>query len=150
MNDMTIYLGADHRGYQLKADLTSWLREQGHQVEDLGNTEYDPDDDFPDFAFPVAEKVAAQPESRGIVICGSGVGVSVAANKVAGIRSVLALTPQVARLARRDDDINVLALASDLTDVDQAKEVVTAFLSTAFDDTPRRRRRLEKIEGYGS
>lgn len=97
---MQIYIGADHRGFELKQHLVEWLRQQGRMVEDCGNPVLDPHDDFVDFAAQVGRKVAANPDSLGIVICGSGAGVVMAANKIAGIRCSLALNEDAARHAR--------------------------------------------------
>src|SRR3989344_5278018 len=104
---MTIFLGADHRGFHLKERLKSWLEARGDSFEDLGATAFDPDDDYVDFAVAVAKKVAEVPEyNRGLLICGSGVGMDIAANKVKGIRATVAWNPDVAKQARSHGDIN--------------------------------------------
>jgi ribose 5-phosphate isomerase B len=146
---MIIYIGADHRGFQLKETLKAWLQEQGNQIMDCGNTVYDLDDDYPDYTFPVAAQVAADTSSKGIVICGSGVGVAIAANKVDGIRAASALNADEVRHGRKHDAINILALSADYTSVDQAKVLVETFLKTPFDAEEQRFiRRFQKIENY--
>lgn len=142
---MKIFVGADHRGFSLKESLKPWLVSLGHDVVDCGNDHEDPDDDFPDFSFAVADNVAKN-TSFGMVICGSGAGVVIAANKVAGIRAALAYSPEEITRNRRHDDLNVLALAADWTDEAKAKEIVTAFLTTAFLGEEKYKRRLKKIE----
>lgn len=142
---MKLFIGADHRGYPLKETLKLWLVSQGYEVVDCGNDHLDPEDDFPDFSFAVADAVAGDPESRGIVICGSGAGVVIAANKVAGIRAALAQSPEEATRNRQHDDVNVLGLAADWMDEAKAKKIVTAFLTTPFDGGEKYVRRIKKI-----
>ncbi len=145
---MLIYIGADHRGFELKNALERYLKDEaGYEVEDCGNTNYDPADDYPDFAARVASKVSLDPKnSRGIVICGSGVGMDVVANKFKNIRSALAATPDQAMSSRRDDDTNVLALASDFLTEREAKKILSVWLQTDFCGEEKYRRRIEKIE----
>ena len=145
---MTIFLGADHKGFQLKEQLKLWLAENGQTVVDCGNTVLDPHDDYPDFAFAVAHEIPKDATHRGIVICGSGAGVSIAVNKIDGIRASLGVTPEQIHDARSDDDINILALASDYLTVDQAKKIVQIFLSTPFDPQERFIRRIGKISEH--
>jgi ribose 5-phosphate isomerase B len=142
---MTIYIGADHRGFNLKERLKVWIAEQGHEVVDCGNRVHDPNDDFPDFSFAVADKVSADAGSRGVVICGSGGGVTIAANKVKGIRCTTAVHVADVKHNRYADDINILALSADYTDFDEAKELMEAFLGIEFDPAERHVRRLNKI-----
>ena len=142
---MTIYIGADHRGYHLKEKIVVWLREEGNEVQDCGDTEYDENDDFPDFSFAVADKVVHDSGSRGIVICGSGGGVTIAANKVKGIRCTAAVHVADVKHNRMSNDINVLSLSADFTDFDEAKELVNAFLLVEFEAVERHNRRLNKI-----
>lgn len=143
---MEIYLGADHRGFKLKNRLRDWLKEQGHAVVDVGPKEYDKTDDYPDFAFEVAKN--ARDGKLGIVICGSGAGMAVAANKVRGVRAALIHDPELARAAKSDDDINVLALGSDFISEERAKEVVETWLSSQYSGEERHTRRIKKIEEY--
>lgn len=143
---MTIYLGADHRGFALKERLKTALANDVHEVVDVGAVSLAPDDDYPDFAAAVANKVSADPvNARGIVICGSGFGVDIVANKFKGVRAMLATSPDHAAVGRHDDDANVLALAADFTGPEQALEIAKAFLSTPFAKDERYARRIEKI-----
>jgi ribose 5-phosphate isomerase B len=143
---MRIYIGADHRGFELKNKLVDFLRDQKYEVIDKGNTVYDKDDDYPVFAGAVARAVAQDPGARGIVVCGSGVGVDIVANKVSGIRSGLCETPEQAIAARRDDDINVLALAADFISEKTARAIAQAYAQTSFESNQRHLRRVDKIE----
>ena len=142
---MKIYIGADHRGFDLKNDLKQWLISLGHQIEDSGANQKTPFDDYTDFAVGVANKVVAEQGSRGIVICGSGAGVDITANKIRGIRSASGFNIEQVEAARADDNINVLALASDFTFFDSAKDLVEAFLQTQYNPTDNHARRIEKI-----
>ncbi len=144
---MTIFIGADHRGYHLKDHLIEFLQAKNIRVEDLGNYEYNPKDDYPLFANKVAEAVLQNPEEYlGIVICGSGAGVSMAANRHTGIYSALALNPEQIQNAREHDHINILALASDYTSIDQAKELVDKFLTTEPNRQAKYTRRLVMVD----
>lgn len=143
---MTIYLGADHRGFNLKEHLKQALKNEAYDVVDCGAAALVPDDDYPDCALAVAKKVSADPaQDRGIVICGSGFGVDIAANKVAGVRAGLAMSPDHAYQGRHDDDINVLALAADFVDEPTALKIVKVFLETPFAKEEKYARRLEKV-----
>ena len=147
---MKVYLGADHRGFKLKEELRVWLLENKISVEDLGAFKYNQDDDYPLFAQAVAKNVAADLEknigARGIVICGSGVGVDIVANKVDHIRSGLAVSAKQVEEAREDDDINVLAIPSDFVSGEEAKKIIKIFLKTKFSKEERKIRRLGEIE----
>ncbi len=148
---MIIYIGADHRGFELKENLKERLLREAYEVVDLGNEAYDENDDYPDFAEAVAGAVAQNPaEDRGIVICGSGVGVDVVANKFGGVRSALVATVEQARLARQDDDVNVLAIAADFIDTETAFAVADMFLETEFDHAENHQRRIDKIDALES
>ena len=136
---MKVYLGADHRGFKMKEELQEWLArldlgsgEVKYEVEDCGARELDKDDDYVEYAYKVAEKVNDGEEGRGIVLCGSGVGVEVVVNKIDGVRGGLGLNAEQVRAARRDDDINVLAIAADFTSFNLVKEMVEVFLGTEF------------------
>lgn len=143
---MIIYIGADHRGFYLKETLKQALKGDGYEVIDLGNAENDEHDDYPDFGAAVAEKVAGTgSEVRGILICSSGVGVDIVANKFDGVRSALAISPAHIRAARNDDDVNVLSLGSDFVKPEDALEIARTFLATPFEGEERRIRRLKKI-----
>ncbi|MEK7151636.1 MAG: RpiB/LacA/LacB family sugar-phosphate isomerase [Patescibacteria group bacterium] len=141
-----IYIGADHRGYELKEKIKQWLDALGCEYEDLGAFEYNKDDDYPDFAELVAEKVSSNPESRGILICGSGVGVAIVANKIIGIRAGTATNAEQVKASINDEDLNVLALSADYTDENMAKEIVKTFLENKFSGAERHVRRINKIK----
>ena len=145
-----IYLGADHRGFQLKGKIKAYLGEQGLEYQDFGNDHLDAEDDYPDFAKEVAMRVMGEiremRENRGIVICGSGVGVSITANKVPGIRCGLGFNMDQVKQAREHDDINCLALPADFIGEEEALDIVDVFLKTPFDNQEKHRRRIEKIE----
>lgn len=143
---MKIYLGADHGGFKLKEEIKKWLTEWHYDFEDLGAKELNPTDDYPDFAWPVAEKVGSEPEAFGILVCRSGQGVCIVANKAKGVRAVVAWNEQSAYSARNDDDANILCLASDYTDVQNVKKIVETFLTTRFSGEERFTRRINKIK----
>lgn len=143
---MLIYLGADHRGFQLKEFLKIFLKNQGYEAFDLGNVRYDKDDDYADFAASVGKKVSGEPEaSRGILLCGSGAGVDIAANKFRGVRSAIGISPDQVYHMRQHDDINVLSIAADYTSEADAQKMTAVFLETPFTPEPRHQRRLDKI-----
>ena len=141
-----VYLGSDHRGFELKEKLRQHLEDEGFEITDLGNDHLDPQDDYVDFARKVADAVVQDPTNKGVVLCGSGVGVDIVANKVDGIRSALVQEEALAVSARRDDDANVLALPADVLDEEQAFRIVKAFLTTDFGGAERYKRRLGKLE----
>lgn len=143
---MKVYIGADHRGFVLKEALRPWLEEQGVELFDVGAATYTEGDDYVDYAKAVAEAVAGDKNAVGIVLCGSGVGVDVVANKIDGIRSGFAHSEDQVRSARHDDAINVLALPADSLTIDQAKALVKVFLDTPFTHVHRYERRLDKIK----
>lgn len=147
---MKIYIGSDHGGYKLKEELKKYLVELAYEVEDMGAHSLDSGDDYPDFVFPVAEKVAQDPQSIGIVLGRSGVGEAIAANKVKGIRAALVWNEQVAVKAREHSDANILSLGADFIDKETAKRIVKIFLETPFSQEERHKRRLEKIKKYES
>lgn len=140
-----IFIGADHRGFKMKEMLKTWLAGEGYEVFDCGNTRYDPLDDYPDFAFSVAQQVVSHPGALGVVICGSGAGISIAVNKVNGIRGALGITREQVVHTRGHDHINVLALSSDYSSDTQVKDMVSAFLTTAPSNEERFLRRITKI-----
>ena len=139
-----IYLAADHRGFKLKEKIKQWLSQWGYEYEDMGAFELDLTDDYPVYAKRVAESMV-ESEDRGILVCGSGVGVDEVANKFDGIRSGLAINKEQIYAARNDDNINVLALASDFTSEEEAKEIIKTFLDTEFADEERFNRRLKEV-----
>lgn len=142
---MKIFIGADHRGFALKELLKQWLQTQSYEVIDCGNTHIDSEDDYPVFAFSVAEKVATDKNSRGVILCGSGGGVTIAANKVIGIRAAVGVTTADVVHNREHNDINILAIASDETSQEDAKKFLNAFLTTDFRNEPKYQRRIDQI-----
>lgn len=144
-----IYLGADHNGLELKAKIAKWLAGREYEFEDVGAYEREHDDDYTDFAIAAAQRVGDSPEkSRGVVICGSGVGMDVAANKVAKVRCGLGFAVDQVFAARKDDNINMLALAADNLTDDEALALVEKFLETEFVMSDKYLRRIEKIKRY--
>ncbi len=142
-----IFIGADHRGFELKAKIAKWLAGRGYEFEDVGAFEYDHEDDYVDFAISVGEKTVEK-GGRGIVICGSGVGVDIAANKVAGVRCGLGWEADQVHAARKEDNINVLALPADNVEEEKALKLAETFLETEFVQTDRYLRRIEKISRF--
>jgi ribose 5-phosphate isomerase B len=143
---MTIYLGADHGGFDLKEKIKAQLLNEAYDVVDCGATSLVPDDDYPDFAKAVGEAVGKNPEmDRGVLICRSGFGMDIAANKFPGIRAALPMSPDHAYQARHDDDANILVLPADFIEEPMALQILSTFLSTPFEREERFRRRLEKI-----
>lgn len=143
-----IYLGADHRGYELKELVKSWLLEQGYEVEDVGAYLFDPDDDYFDFGVRVAESIEGNSgKSRGILLCGTGHGMSLVANRFPRVRAILAYSDEAAQLGRQDEDANVLILPANYLNEEEARERVQIFLETEFSGEMRHRRRLSKVEG---
>jgi ribose 5-phosphate isomerase B len=144
---MNIFFGADHRGLELKNKLVEYLQEKNIRIQDFGSYQYDPQDDYPDFAQKVAQAIQQAPnEALGIVICGSGVGVTVAANRFRGIYCALGFSEEQIKQARADDHINMLALPADHLDFDQAKKIVDAFITTPGKTEEKYLRRLAKLD----
>jgi RpiB/LacA/LacB family sugar-phosphate isomerase len=142
---MRIGIATDHGGFNLKEALCAALASQGHELTDFGAFRIDPDDDYPDFVIPLARAVAAGEVERGIAICTSGVGASVAANKVPGVRAALVHDDFSATQGVEDDDLNVICLGSRVVDLRRALELVNRFLSASFSGAERHRRRLGKV-----
>jgi ribose 5-phosphate isomerase B len=140
-----IYLGSDHRGFELKGKIKNWLTEWGYDFEDLGPYIYNKDDDYPDAAKTVAERVLAQKGNKGVLICGSGIGIIVAANKVKGIRAGSISTEAQVRASVNDEDLNIIGLSADYTEEDVAREIVRAFIETKFSEAERHVRRVKKL-----
>ncbi|MDD5084643.1 MAG: ribose 5-phosphate isomerase B [Candidatus Omnitrophica bacterium] len=141
-----IGVASDHGGVNLKRALVGELSQKGCEVTDLG-TESELSCDYPDFAFPLAEGVASGKFDRGILICRSGIGMSICANKVKGVRAALCLTEEQAKLSRLHNDANVLCLSESFTGAKDAKEIVRLWLATEFEGE-RHERRLNKIKDY--
>ena len=142
---MRLAVGADHAGFELKELLVPWLRSAGHTVVDMGAHELDNDDDYPDFAAAVAETVKTGEAERGIIFCGSGVGASITANKVPGIRACVCHDTYTAHQGVEHDDMNVVCLGARVIGLDLSKDVISSFLGASFIPEPRFKRRLEKL-----
>jgi ribose 5-phosphate isomerase B len=141
---MKIAIAADHAGFSLKQTLRDALRAQGHEVADFG-TDNDESTDYPDYASAVGRSVADGGAERGILVCSSGVGMSIAANKIAGVRAALGTVPEEVRVTRQHNDANVLTLGARFTTPEEAGTLVDIFLNTEFDGGVRHVRRLAKI-----
>ncbi len=141
---MKIAIGGDHAGFSLKSTLAEMLRGAGHTVLDVGATRLDPDDDYPDFALALGTAVARGKAERGILVCGSGVGACVAANKVRGVRAGLCHDTYSAHQGVEHDDMNVLCLGARVIGEALARDLVQAFLAARFSGEERHLRRLKK------
>lgn len=152
-----LYIGADHQGRLVKADLLAFLKSLGVDFEEVRVENYSPEDDYPDFAAEVSIKVLDNLENRGILLCGSGQGMAIAANRFKGIRAGLCWNIEETSLARSDDDINILCLPRTLFnkkigengeggEVDTWQNIVKAFLETEFKNAPKYSRRIEKLD----
>jgi ribose 5-phosphate isomerase B len=146
-----IFIGSDHRGYKLKEKIFQWLVDGGYEVEDYGAYELDKTDDYTVYAEKVASVISDKDRDkpkggeRGILLCGSGVGVDVVANKFDGVRASIGKTPEQVKAGRVDDNMNILVIAADYTKEEEAKEMVKVFLETKFSGKARHKRRLEDI-----
>lgn len=141
-----IYLGADHRGYELKEKIARWLFEWGYDFLDVGAQSLDPTDDYTKYAGETASLVSGNKNSKGIVLCGSGVGAVVVANKFDGVRAGIGISAAQVKAGRNDDDMNILVLAADYTKEEDAKEMLKSFLETDFAGEERHKRRLQDIQ----
>ncbi len=148
---MKIYLGADHNGFAMKIELANTLRAAGYDVADEGDAELRPDDDFPQFAEAVVRAMRASDdhEAKGILICGSGQGMAMAANRFKGIRASVVWDAAEAHAARNDDDSNVLCLPARSVSSGQAAQIAEAWLATAFAGAPRFKRRIAELDQLG-
>jgi ribose 5-phosphate isomerase B len=148
---MNIYIGADHNGYELKVKLRSFLVRSGFEVVDEGDTQQQPDDDFPQFAGRVCTALLdnGDTEARGILICGSGQGMCMAANRFKGIRASLCWNNREARSSRNDDDSNVLCLSASSLDEATMQNIVQTWLGTPFAGAARFKRRLLELDKLG-
>jgi RpiB/LacA/LacB family sugar-phosphate isomerase len=142
-NILRVIIGSDHAGFSLKEDVREFLSEASLEVLDVG-TYTDESVDYPDFGGKVAEKVSSGEFARGILVCGSGVGMTIVANKFSGVRAVMCLDSQTARMSRKHNDTNVLVLAGRRTDIETAKPIITTWLETEFEGE-RHSRRLNKV-----
>ena len=142
---MNIGIAADHGGYELKVSIRDFLVSKGYHVHDFGAYELDSTDDYPDFVVPMGKALAKGEIDRGIAVCGSGVGASVAANKITGVRAALINDHFSAHQGVEDDDLNMLCLGGRVTGTMAAQELVTAFLTAKFTGEERHMRRLGKV-----
>ena len=142
---MKIAIAADHAGLPLKEPLSALITSLGHEVADLGAHEYDKDDDYPDFARYVGQAIQHKQADRGVLVCGSGVGASVAANKMLGVRAAVCHETYSAAQGVEHDDMNVLCLGGRIIGPTQAEQLVRAFLGAAYSGEARHQRRLEKV-----
>jgi len=159
-----VYLGGDHAGFELKNKIKEFLKSLGYEIKDLGPHSFESDDDYPDFVKPVAEAVAVEPESRGIIIGGGGQGEAIVANRISGARATVFYGPrpavqsvdvagrhsdnpyEIVRLAREHNNANILSLAARFLTDDEARQVVKIFLETPFSGDARHVRRIRKID----
>jgi ribose 5-phosphate isomerase B len=144
---MTISIGSDHAGYAYKEAIKTMLTEQGHAVLDVGTTSED-SVDYPDYGKAAADLVRTGQATFGVLVCGSGIGISIAANKLPGIRAANCTSTTMAKLARQHNDANMVAVGQRLVTVDEARSIVTTFLETPFEGG-RHQRRVEKIDLAG-
>lgn len=147
---MKIGLACDHGGFELKNTISDFLKERGYEVTDFGAFELNNADDYPDFVIPLARAVALKEVERGIAFCGSGVGASVAANKVSGVRAALIHDHFSAHQGVEDDDMNLLCLGGRVTAYAAAEELVSAYLNAKYVGNERFKRRLEKVSAIES
>lgn len=143
---MQVYLASDHAGFSLKKQVLDYLISEGIMVEDCGDFEATPGDDYPLFIAKAAQKVSENPDALGIVFGKSGAGEEIVANKFINVRAIIGFSKESVVLGREHNNANVLSLGSDFTDKDQAIEYVKLFLETPFSNDPRHIRRLEEIK----
>ena len=144
---MRIYLGADHRGFELKEEIKNWLNENSYEVEDTGTHILDPEDDYIDFALKVAESVeGSENTSRGILLCGSGHGVDIIANRFSHVRAIIGFNDEVTKQGREHEDANILVIPADWVSSEEAGERVRIFLETEKSETTRHNRRRMRID----
>lgn len=143
---MRIFIGADHNGFELKSKLIEYLKDRGHEVIDKGDQNLNPDDDFPMYAAKVSNEVLANHSSVGVLLCGSGQGVCMAANRYKGIRASLIWDEDEARSSRNDDDANIICLPAKKIDFDKATKLVDTWLHTPFAGAARYQRRIKQLD----
>lgn len=143
---MKIVVAADHGGYELKTKILQWLKEGNHLVEDAGNTKFDPKDDYPDFTIRAAEMISRREADKAVIVCGSGVGACITANKIKGVRAGICHDTYSAHQGVEHDDMNVLCLGARVIGENLAKELVTAFVKARYIPEERFERRLKKIK----
>ena len=145
---MRVHLGSDHAGFELKQAIADHLKGAGHDVDDHGPHEYQPDDDYPPYCLRAAAAVVAEPGSLGVVVGGSGNGEQIAANKVKGVRAALAWSEETARLGRQHNDANVVAIGARMHAVEDALGFVDLFLAEPFSGNDRHARRIAMLTAY--
>jgi len=146
--NLTVFLASDHAGFITKEKLKKFLDKYKIKYHDLGPTEQNPNDDYPDYAFMVAQRVARNKDYKGILICGSGIGMVLAANKVKGIRAVAAYDNYTAQKSREDNDSNILGLRGRRFSFRTIKKIIWTWINTPFSGEERHLRRIKKIEDY--
>lgn len=145
---MRVHIGGDHAAYDLQQDLILFLEAEGHEVHNHGPFELDPQDDYPVFVLRAAVATAADPESLGIVLGGSGNGEQMAANKVAGVRAALCYNDELAQLAREHNDARVISIGGRMNSSVEARSMVRTFLETPFSGEERHQRRIDMVTAY--
>lgn len=147
---MKIYIGADHQGFNLKQEIITFLQNGGYDVEDVGDKQLNPDDDYPQFAQKAAMAILGSHDrdAKGILICGSGQGMCMAANRFKGIRAALGYDRDAAVAAKNDDDANVLCLPAKSLTIDRVQEIINAWLNTPFGAAARYIRRIKEIDEF--
>lgn len=145
---MKIFLGSDHAGFELKQKIAVYLRGQGHDLQDLGDTQADPEDDYPDFVLPVAHAVAGNAEARGIIFGGSGQGEAMAANRVRGVRAAVYYggSAEIITLSREHNNANILSLGARFLSEEETHVAVDHWLTTPFSGEVRHVRRIQKLD----
>jgi ribose 5-phosphate isomerase B len=145
---MNVYLSTDHGGFEMKEAIKKHLEQRGISIVDCGAHSFDGNDDYPDFIIPMAEKVAGDSGSLGVVLGRSGNGEAIASNKVKGVRCALCMTDEMARKAREHNNANVLALGGDYVDLEASKRITDIFIDTPYGEEARHARRIDKISVY--
>jgi len=143
---MNLYIGSDHAGYSMKNSLKEYLIGEGHDVVDVGAFSED-SVDYPDIAREVSEKVLENPGAFGVLVCGTGIGMQMTANKLKGIRATVATNENMAEMSRKHNDANVITLGGRTTELELAKKIIDKFLATEFENEERHVRRVRKMEG---
>jgi ribose 5-phosphate isomerase B len=146
---MKIFIGSDHHGFEDKKQITDYLKSLGNEVVDEGDENLNPEDDFPVYAAKVAKQVLSEHGSRGVLLCGSGQGVCMAANRFKGIRASLCWDENEAFSSRNDDDANILCLSADRLDWLAIKQIIDIWLTTPFNGAQRFSRRIEELDKLG-
>jgi ribose 5-phosphate isomerase B len=142
---MKIAVGSDHAGFELKESMKEFLKESGYEYHDFGAKDFDPQDDYPEYGRMVAEAVASGKYDRGIVVCGTGMGIAISANKVPGIRAAACYDTEMAQISREHNDANVLALGGRVVTKKLASDIVSVWLETPFSGEERHIRRINMI-----